>query len=335
MTLLPAASVIVPTHNRPGAIGDTLRHLVDSAHLSAAEIVVVDDGGSPPLSLETSERVRVVRTPGLERSRARNLGAQAARSPLVIFVDDDITVHADFVANHLRASREFGDVLSVGRISLTPEIRESRVGRFRSLIEEPSQERARGIVADENFATAANMSMRRESFLTLGGFDPAILSGEDQDLAMRWSARGGRIVFLPEAEVLHRDAIDSISAYARRHEWGAFAMAPLLRRYAHRPENLVRLDRGRPLGEARSIREALRLSTRHALSTRPSLGALARGISVLESLRVGDRALFPLYRILLGLHLFRGFQRGLCATQRAPPIPGPLANESVAVVARD
>ena len=320
----PTASVIVPTHDRPEAVAITVRHLLDSVRGALGEIVVVDDGGSPPLSLPADEALRIVRTSGVERSKARNLGALAARAPLVIFVDDDISVRADFVERHIQASREFGDVIAVGRISLLPELLVSPVGRFRRTIEEPAQDRARGFVAEPNFCTAANMSMRRDSFLALGGFDPAILSGEDQDLALRSSRGGRRIVYLPEAEVLHRDAIDSIGAYARRHEWGAFAIAPFLRRYPDRAENIARLDQGRPLGAARSPREFFRLFSRLVLSKEPFLLGLGGLIPAMERSGAGDAILFRLYRALLGLRMFRGFQRGLDTTREAPPLPAAL-----------
>jgi GT2 family glycosyltransferase len=320
----PAATVVVPTHNRPDAVATTVHHLLESAGATHAEVIVVDDGGSPPLSLPAHEALRVVRTPGVERSQARNLGALAARGPLVIFVDDDITVRSDFVERHLDAARQFGDVIAVGRISLLPELLRSPVGRFRRTIEEPAQDRARGFVADQNFCTAANMSMRRASFLALGGFDPAILSGEDQDLALR-SSRGGRpIVYLPEAEVLHRDSINSIGAYARRHEWGARAMAPLLRRYPDRSENIARLQQARALGEARSPREFLRLFSRLVFSKEPFLMGLGVLIPAIERSGAGDAVLFPLYRALLGLRMFRGFRRGLGETRKAAPLPSSL-----------
>lgn len=286
--------------------------------------MVVDDGSSPPLRLETHPDLRVVRTPGVERSRARNQGATNAHGELLIFVDDDITVGADFVAQHVRAAAEFADVISVGKISLPREADDSAFGRFRRSIEEPGQARHRGFVVEGNFCTAANMSIRKKTFLSLGGFDPAILSGEDQDLALRFTTAGGRIVYLPEAEVIHRDAVADIAAYGRRHEWGARALAPFLRRYPARPENVSRLREGLALGNARWPDEASRVVTRSALS-RPWPLAFIRGLTgVAERWGAGDGILFPLYRTLLGLHLFRGFREGLDSVPTAPPLPSPL-----------
>jgi len=244
---------------------------------------------------------------------------------LVLFVDDDISVAPDFVEQHLLGHRDFSDAICVGRISLPPESTATPFGRFRRTIEEPSQDRPRGLVTEPNFCTAANMSVRRSTFLSLGGFDPAILSGEDQDFALRFSEKGGRIAYLPEAEVIHRDAVKDIAAYGRRHEWGARALAPFLRRYPGRVENAARLQPGTSLRKARWPGEAGRILSRGALSHEWVLRSLRTFILGAERFGAGDRTLFPLYRMLLGLHLFRGFREGLATVAEAPPLPEPLS----------
>lgn len=284
----------------------------------------MDDGSEPALALAVHERLRIVRSPGLERSRARSLGACAAQGELLLFVDDDISVAPGFVEQHLGAARDFGNVIGVGKISLPPEWKSTPFGRFRRTIEEPSQDRPRGIVTEGNFCTAANMSVRRSTFLSLGGFDPAILSGEDQDFALRFSAAGGRIAYLPEANVVHRDAVADIAAYGRRHEWGAKAMAPFLRRYPGRPENSARLRTGTPLLKTQWPIEGTGFLARTALSSQWALRFIGGLIHVMERGGAADQILFPLYRTLLGLHLFRGFRAGLALVGTAPPLPPPL-----------
>jgi len=318
------ASVIVPTHNRLATVSTTVEHLLASAAHSRSEVVVVDDGSDPPLTLPSHAGLRVVRTHGVERSRARNFGACCGNGVLLIFDDDDMTVATDFVEQHLRAATEFGAVLSVGKISLPTELRKCAFGRFRCTIEEPSQARPRGFVEEKNFCTAANMSMRRSEFLPLGGFDPAILSGEDQDLALRYSAAGGRIVFLPEAEVIHRDSVADIAAYGRRHEWGAKAMAPFLRRYPDHPESRERMRLAQPFKGMAFSDQTLENLARMALSHALSLTLLRALVNVAERKHADDRWLFPLYRRLLGIHLFRGFRSGLRETIDPPAGPLPL-----------
>lgn len=301
-----------------------MRHCLASARRAGAEVVVVDDGSSPPLSLPTHPQLRIVRTSGVERSRARNQGAIAASGELLIFVDDDISVAPDFVEQHLSASGEFGNTICVGRISLPVDWVGTSFGRFRESIEGPGQDRPRGVMAEEDiFCSAANLSVRKATFLDLGGFDPAILSGEDQDLALRFSAAGGGIVYLPEADVVHRDTVADIAAYGRRHEWGAMAMAPFLRRHPGRRENAGRLRVDIPLRQTRWPDETGRLLARRWLSNLWVMGLIRTLIRAAERSGAGDGMLFPLYRVLLGLHLFRGFRKGLASVPTAPPLPIP------------
>jgi GT2 family glycosyltransferase len=91
-----------------------------------------------------------------------------------------------------------------------------------------------------NFCAAANMSIPRNLFQGLGGFDCAITSSEDQDLAMRHTAKGGLIAFLPEAEAVHHDNALDIRSYCRRAEWGIENMLPFCHRYPELPDNIER-----------------------------------------------------------------------------------------------
>ncbi len=326
MNLGSRISLIVPSHNRPLALRQTVETLLQCRAQGDFEFIVVDDGSTPALSVPAAPDLRVLRTEGVERSRARNLGAVSARGDLVIFVDDDMSVGADFVGAHRRAASDFPNSIAVGAITLPAEMMERPFGRLRALIEDSGHNRPRGYVAEPNFCTAQNMSMNREAFLSLGGFDPAIVSSEDQDLALRFCARGGRIAFLPEASALHRDSNADIEAYCRRNEWGSRAMAPFLRRYPEREDNRARL-RFDPMRHSPAAERAA-LAAR-GLAAQPLLVRVVLAITrASENAGVADSQLFALYRVLLGLHLFRGFRKGLAEVRTAPPLPEPLSDQS-------
>jgi len=310
------ASVIIPTHNRPDKLFDTLaglkRQQLDAA---AFEVVVVDDGSMPPVVISASDggpKLRLERTEGLERSAARNRGAAIATGELLIFIDDDISVESDFVAAHLRAHSEWPDVLAVGAVRLPNEAMAEPFARFRQKLEQNAVPHNRGLTQAANFCTAANMSIAKDSFAQLGGFDPSISSSEDQDFALRHTAVGGRIAFVPEAEAVHRDDALDIRSYCRRAEWGSFKMVPFCQRYPALPENI---ERDRLNGPMRLDREALLLSLRklvkRILAAKP-LVALGFAIaSLLERLAPNGRVLDRVYRLLLGVHILRGYRKGL------------------------
>jgi GT2 family glycosyltransferase len=311
----PIVSVVIPTHNRHDKLAETLAPLRHQS-LSADdyEIIVVDDGSTPPVELPVrgdGPMLRLIRRGGGERSAARNAGADAARGELLVFLDDDITVGPDFLTAHYRAHQEWPGALAVGSIRLPEETARTPFGRFRQRLEDEVIPGQRGPVSMNNFCAAANMSIARRRFMELGGFDTGIASSEDQDLALRHTGSGGRIVFIPEARVVHRDGALDPAAYCRRAEWGAKMMIPFCRRYPDFHDNLVREWVNGPvrLG-AEPASASIRKMIKGLLALGPVLTGLHWIVSRIEQLAPESALLDRLYRLTLGVHLQRGYRRG-------------------------
>lgn len=309
-------SVIVPTHNRPEKLAQTLACLSNQTLGSADyEIVVVDDGSFPPVTLPLNvdgPSCICVRLEGRERSAARNQGAAVARGELLVFVDDDMSVGPDFLAAHMRAHCEWPGVLTVGAVYLTDAALATAFGCFRQKLEQRGLPLSRDLTSMRNFCTAQNMSISRSGFRELGGFDEAIVSSEDQDLALRHTALGGQIAFLPEAEAIHNDSALDIRSYCRRAEWGAEHMVPFCKRYPDWRDNI---ERERVNGFAGLLREPLSESIRklvkRAVLVKPIQTGLFFVATMLERAAPGRLALDRVYRLLLGGHIFRGYRKGL------------------------
>ena len=322
MSREPLISVVIPTRNRPEALSETLRGLREQA-LPAQdyEIVIVDDGSSPGIRLECPENgppCILIRLEGRERSAARNVGAQAAHGAFVVFVDDDMSVATDFLEAHLAAHNEWPDAIVVGSIRLPKAVLERPFGRFRQALEMQGVPQSRGVSCARNFCTAANMSMSRKRFRELGGFDEALVTAEDQDLALRQSQGGGLIAFLPEAGAVHRDEALDVRGYCRRSEWGSERVVAFCERHREWPDNI---ERDRVNGPARWRHEPLRWSARKALKRVIAVPAVVEVLfaaaSMLERSAPDSRLLERIYRLLLGAHVFRGYRRGLAQANAA------------------
>src|SRR5207244_3874160 len=125
-----------PTYNQADLLRENLRSLVDQTlPKDSYEIVVVDDGSTDHTTAvlrEFAGPVRIVQLPANRgRSAARNEGIRHALGRLVTFVDSDILVRRDFLAQHLDAYRSHGPgVLSRGPVVLVPDrSEERRVGK--------------------------------------------------------------------------------------------------------------------------------------------------------------------------------------------------------------
>jgi len=309
-------SVIIPTHNRHDKLAETLALLREQrVEANDYEIIVVDDGSTPPVVLDQGgpgPRIRLERTEGLERSAARNRGAAIATGELLIFVDDDMSVDSDFIGAHLSAHSDWPNALVVGAICLPVDAMAKPFARFRQKLEQQDIPCSRGVTTALNFCTAANMSIAKHEFRQFGGFDPSILSSEDQDLALRHTAQDGRIVFIPEASAVHRDDALDIRSYCRRAEWGMENMIPFCHRYPDWPDNI---ERNLVNGPVRWMKDPfgriVRKLAKRSLTPKAILIPLFLVSSLLERTAPNSFLLDRTYRLLLGAHILRGYLAGV------------------------
>jgi len=179
-------------------------------------VVVPATDGPPTLerciaAIESGERrpdeVVVQREPaGSGPAAARNTGAAAAGSDIVVFVDSDVEVHPD--ALERIASRFAGDPgldAIFGAYDEDPAD-PGLTSRYRNLLHHHVHTGAAGEA--ETFWAGLG-AVRRKSFEATGGFDAAAFpepSVEDIELGMRLRQGGGRIVLDPEIRGRHLKA---------------------------------------------------------------------------------------------------------------------------------
>jgi GT2 family glycosyltransferase len=160
----------------------------------ADEVVVVEDG-SGPLQPGELGRARVVRTTGVGRSRARNLGVEATSAPLVAFLDDDdvslpgrLERQRDALDAHPEAVLCYGPLRPIDhegeRIAADAEFERARYAELRR--------RGSGyasLLVDCPIYTSVTM-VRRDAFLAVGGYDSEFDAYEDLDLYLRLALVG-------------------------------------------------------------------------------------------------------------------------------------------------
>jgi GT2 family glycosyltransferase len=162
----------------------------------------------------------------------RNAGWRAARAPLVLFTDDDCRPREDWVATAVAAARSHPGMIVQGRTVPDPD--EATILRGapwpRTMVIDPPTP----------WAEACNIVYPRQVLERLGGFDPAMRTGEDTDLAIRARAAGGELVADRSLTVYHavedRSLLSGIRGAVawrdmallarkhpsvRRHMWGA------------------------------------------------------------------------------------------------------------------
>ena len=101
--MYPLFTVIIPTHNRPGRLATALRSVREQVYANW-ELIVIDDGSSPPVQLDhvTDHSVSLYRQDNAGPGAARRLGALYARGDVLLFLDDDDY----YLPNHLNVLAE-------------------------------------------------------------------------------------------------------------------------------------------------------------------------------------------------------------------------------------
>src|SRR5882757_8803044 len=101
-------TVVIATYNRPEALRQTLADLAQQT-LPPLEIIVVDqsrdaDGrpGSIGEELRDFSNLRYIHQAVPNAQVARNRGIEEARGEILLFIDDDVRMPPEFVANHCR-----------------------------------------------------------------------------------------------------------------------------------------------------------------------------------------------------------------------------------------
>lgn len=204
-----AATVIVPTRDRPGYLRVTLASLAaQDLGQNAYEVLVVDDGPSAETRAVAGDAAGPVRyveregVPGL--NSARNTGIAAARSDLIVFVDDDVEAPPAWLRALVEGRRRHPDALCFGGpIELRLEgSRLPMCGR-----EPPPLTTLDGGPVDReiDLVWGANMAFDRGALELAGMFDAGVPYGFDEDMwERRLRAHGGRIVYLADAGLVHR-----------------------------------------------------------------------------------------------------------------------------------
>jgi histidinol-phosphate phosphatase family protein len=184
-------SVVVPTIGRP-----SLRALLDSVVESARHtgqplpaVFLVDDrpAGGPELPLDgAGPAVRVLRSGGRGPAAARNVGWRAGTSRWVAFLDDDVTVTPDWLADLVRDLESAAPSVAGSQGNVTVPLPAGRA---------PTDwERGTAGLEQASWITA-DMAYRRAALERAGGFNERFPRAfrEDADLALTVLALGHRL----------------------------------------------------------------------------------------------------------------------------------------------
>jgi glycosyltransferase AglI len=233
-------SVIIPVFRDADGLTDTLISLGRQTLPSAEyEIVVANDGASPGISRVCSEfgvlEVRI--TPNAGAYYARNRAMEQASGEYFALVDADIEVRESWLELG-RTRLQTADY--VGGPAIIPESSATTPARHHDMLTG-----FEALTADNEhrFFGGGNMFVKREVVEAIGGFDPRLRSGGDNEFGNRLFRTGKyRRAFVEDLAVLHpaRDYPELVKKRIRLHRGRRMLRALYPDRYRYRSRSLVR-----------------------------------------------------------------------------------------------
>jgi GT2 family glycosyltransferase len=237
--------IIIPTRGRGKLIEATLA-AIRTGHYRDFTLWIVDQSDDDVTESIVARhrgddaRVRYVHTAPRGSSAARNLGVAQGNAAYVIFTDDDCVPEETWLGAMVGELARpetwavFGRILP-DELWLARDAPPSAVSNAIQLALKKTPERR---VYQSNrlnlgFGHGANMGFARERFNAIGGFDEMLGAGgkfhsfPERDIGYRILARGGRIVYTPDALVHHRHwrDWDGVRRTYRNYAIGAGAAA--------------------------------------------------------------------------------------------------------------
>lgn len=186
----PQLTIIIPSYNRPVLLERAVQSCLNQT-INDIEIIVVDDGSTPPVNLPSEERLQVIRLePNRGGSAARNLGAEAASARWITYLDDDDVLLPTMVEKTLQALQQIPQELPrpvgllFGLRAVTPE------GAILATHLPPTLPKGshfclEKIPPGKSFYSKQTLVVERDVFLGMGGFDPDFSSRIHTELFLR------------------------------------------------------------------------------------------------------------------------------------------------------
>lgn len=223
----PDLAVVIVNYESGDFLRACLAAVPDAAHGLSAEVVVVDNASSDGslAGIQQSPALSVIRNPeNVGFARACNQAVAATASPFVCFLNPDAVPRPGSLARLLEAAREREDAGAVGPRVLNPDgslqpscrlVPSFGVALGHALLGfvRPHNRFTRAYMLldwdhrterEVDWVSASAMLVRREAFEAVGGFDDRFfMYVEDLDLCDRMRRAGWKIVYFPEAEVVH------------------------------------------------------------------------------------------------------------------------------------
>lgn len=322
------ASLIIPTFNRKNSLVKTLTSLsAQSLAADSYEVIVVDDGSTDntaeiqhiifPFSLQ------YIYQPNQGSAIARNTGAKAAKSQLLIFIDDDILVESDYIKGLVQIHELYPKVVGMG--SFLPFIPENGTlfTRLNSQMFANNLIKQDGSFVHFTDCWTNNLSVELRDFFEIGMMEDVAGDGPtiwgDVDFGYRAFRLGFRFYRSAEAKCYHDDySILNLKVASSKAEKTAQTAVFLFEKYPDLREYLPMFFDKYPINwKEDNPKLIVRKLARRVVSSQLALWFMRNMVDFLERHYQSLSLLGHLYSLIIGSCIYRGYRQGLREHNRA------------------
>lgn len=200
----PSIDIIIPTYNRESALQPLVGSLLDQCRQQDRIIIVWQGLKKPPIVKHPAVSMIHQSDPNLPA--ARNTGLHHGNNPVVLYLDDDVSVSPSLLERHRTFHQTHKNCAAVGKI-IDPLFPEAETpSRFDSTTGELIQSFSLQQSSSSLSVMGANMSFSRFALERIVGFDTAFRGNalwEEIDVSFRLHHAGFPIFYCAEAAVTH------------------------------------------------------------------------------------------------------------------------------------
>jgi len=189
-------STIIPTYQEENYIEETLFYLAKAKSVAKSngiesEIIVVDSGYDGTFNIAKRNAKKVFKFKERGVSKARNFGASKSSGDILLFMDADTIVPANFFEEVIKTFRDDG---VVGAVSYVLPCKPHSISAFEKLFYKLDRTFIKQCANCQLFLryyTRCNaVAVRREIFFKVGGFNPQFNIMEVTELILKVSKFG-------------------------------------------------------------------------------------------------------------------------------------------------
>lgn len=221
-------SVIIPSYNPTLKLSATLDKLVPQSVLIDELIIIIDNdiyndfAKSLQEKYSTLLKIKVFPQPNSGRAISRNRGVELSSGDIIIFLDDDMLAENDLIEKHIQYHKKNPGIIVSGNGYRNPAGATYDFGKFLIAMEKNWKKHDTDIheITLKKFDfTACNMSLPKNIFQQLNGFDTRFSDSEDFDFAIRAIHQNVKIIYDNTLLAWHNDWPDMDNYIKRQNEY--------------------------------------------------------------------------------------------------------------------